>query len=404
MRVRSQRNGGDEMDGRIVELAVLSTLKNIMNEYNTRLEEIKKDILYSVEYSFNLYNIYVVPVSKCNMVIFSGYLYPVYDIKEQELLDKTAFLDKNELFVEDIFINEDISKVLALDGQKFSGIIAADSGLYEAEFQLRINNEYFQKIENLYMLTERNKIPWRTLNIPYITKFMSVYLIKAEDGFFESEEILAVDYNLALNYKKDYILCWNVKKSEFIPDETVKPTEERLIYEYSVNTDIYRKYLADLQEGDVFSSHIINNEQLKFITDKKINGSLILWEIMDKLDPELLKYLEYTMYGNEINMEYKRHNLYDIEEIEELILSFEDIDGIKLKKIYLDLEEDKILKKVDLNKFLWEEFKIKDKRTRIYLDFEYKESFLSGELISYILSDLELKYKEFEFLALKKGE
>jgi hypothetical protein len=392
------------MKGQLKELAVLNTLKNIRNEYNMRLEQIKNDIFCSVEYSFNFYNIYAVPVLKHDMVMFDSFLYPlINNPEEQNLFDREAFSDKNELFVEDIFIEEELSKILEFDGGNFSGIIVTDLGLFEAEFQLRVNGKYFKAIENLYMLTERNKISWRTLNIPYITKFMSVYLVKTEDRFFESSEITVIDYNLDLNYKKDYILCWNVKKNMCIPGEMVKPAEERLIYEYTVNTDIFGKYLADLDEGEIFSSHVISNEQLKFITDKKITKNLMLWEITGGLNSELLKYLEYPVYGNEINREYKKYNLYNTEDIEEIISNFKNTEDIKLNKVFSGFSDEKIIKIVDLNGFLKEEFKIKGKQTPVYLDLEYKKTYLSNEIISYILSELELRYKEFKFSVLESG-
>ena len=130
---------------------------------------------------------------------------------------------------------------------------------------------------------------------------------------------------------------------------------------------------------------------------------MILWEIKSKLDTELLKYLEYYIYDNEIYEENKKYNLYNIEEIEEFILKLKGIKDIKLKKVYFDHGKKEILEKIKFNKFLREEFEIKGKRNKIYIELEYKESYLSNEIVSYILSELELKYKEFAFFALKRG-
>ena len=84
-------------------------------------------------------------------------------------------------------------------------------------------------------------------------------------------------------------------------------------------------------------------------------------------------------------------------------MKLKGIKDIKLKKVYFDHGKKEILEKIKFNKFLREEFEIKGKRNKIYIELEYKESYLSNEIVSYILSELELKYKEFAFFALKRG-
>ena len=51
--------------------------------------------------------------------------------------------------------------------------------------------------------------------------------------------------------------------------------------------------------------------------------------------------------------------------------------------------------------FLKEEFEMKTKREKIYLEFDFKQNYLKQEIISYIAAVLNYRNKDFEFLALE---
>ena len=392
------------MEKQILELVTLHTFREIKNELDTRLFNVANNVLNSIEYSFDSYDIYTVPIEKSEINIFENYFYPMIlkDLGEKELLDSNNFLE-NGMLVETIFIKENITKIKEIDGTVFEGTIETDKGIYEAKFEFRVKNEYFNVLEKLYILTEKNKIPWKPINNPYITKFVSVYLVDIQKEYWSSEKVSDITFELGdldINYERNYILCWNIKEKIFETEELVKPTQEQLTYEYNVKTDISRKYLVNLDEGEIFSSYIVNNEELKFIVEEKIGDKVILWEILEKVNRELEKYLEYRIFGNETNAE-KKSVLYDINEISEILENLKDIENIELMGVFSELGNKETREKIKLNNFLKEEFEIKNKREKIYLELKYDVSYITDEIMSYILSVLEMQSKEFEFLAIK---
>ena len=394
------------MEAGLMKMTVLATFNNIRSEYIGKLSNIKSGILNSIEYNFKEYNIYTVPVKREDLKIYEGYLYPISTnyLKKADLLNKDIFMEEGGLHLEEFFVKENFDKITALNNQTVQGIIATDNGLFGAKFQFRINKEYFERTEELYKITEKNKIFWRTLNIPYIMKFVSVYLVEIDDeDYWDSKEIISIDYNKNFTYEQNCVLCWNIRQVECEMNEMVKPTEERLIYEYFINTDINRRFLMTVPEGgEVLASYIMSYEQIKFITDKKMNNKMVLWEMLDRLDIELEKYLDYKIYSNENIKAERRKLLTDTEQIKEIIHSLNDTADVKLTGIYTENENRDILSGIRFNSFLEEEFQIKGKRESIYLEFKYDESYLAGEIIGYIQSELELQYKDFEFLALKQ--
>lgn len=392
------------MEKRLIEMVTAATFAGIENEYTEKLFNIKNNILNSIEYGFKEYNIYAVPVRREDLKIYEGYLYPMSldYMKKSDLLNKEMFLKENGLYLEDFFVKENFENITALNNESVHGIIATDNGLFGAEFQFRINNEYFKKTEELYKITEKNKISWRSLNIPYIKKFVSVYLVKVDDeDYWNSKEIISVDYNKNFAYEQNYVLCWNIRQLEYEVSEMVKPTEERLIYEYLLDSDINRKYLMNSENGEVLASYIMNYEQIKFVTDKRADSKTVFWEILNNLDDELAKYLDYKVYSNENDNIQRKNLLSDPEQIRDVVSSLKGITDIRLIDVYTKAGNRETEEKIKFNSFLEEEFQIKGKRDKIYLDFEYKKSYLTDEITGYILSELDLQFKDFEFLALK---
>ncbi len=374
------------MEAGLMEAITLITFNNIRNEYIEKLAAVKNDILNSIEYNFKEYNIYTVPIKREDLKIYEDYLYPVSTnyLKKADLLNKNIFMEEDGLYLEEFFVKEDFDKITTLNNQTVHGIIATDNGLFRAKFQFRINKEYFEKTEELYKITEKNKISWRTLNIPYITKFISVYLVEVEDeDYWDSKEIFSIDYDKNFSYEQNCVLCWNIRQIEYEAGEMVKPTEERLIYEYFINADINRRYLMVSPEGgEVLASYIMNYEQIKFITDKKVNNKIIFWEILGRLDTELEKYLNHKIYSNENIKREKRKLLTDTEQIKKMVYSLHDTDDIELAGIYMESENRNILSGIRFNSFLEEEFQIKGKRESIYLDFKHGDSYLTRDIIT----------------------
>ena len=383
----------------LLELVTLQAFGGLKNEINERLSNIEYNLLNSVEYSFDTYEIYTVPIRKEDIHIFELNFKPMLDQKSE--IDRYNFLEEKRIFIEDIFVKESLDKIVNLDGEIIDGVIETELGKFPAKFELSINRKYIDKIEKLYRITEKNKVLWQTVNIPYITKFISAYLIEVDENFFYSEKIESVKYDLNLGYERNYVLCWNILIAEFEPDELVKPTEEQITYEYTIETNVNRKYLADLEDGEVLAVFIEENRGLKFVVEKKIENKMVVWEILDEINFELEKYLEYKIYSNK-KSEYKKKKIfYTVNDIQEKIKSLIDIENISLNDVYYDSDKSTLLL-FDLNEFIKEEFEIKNKRDKLYLDLNYENDYLCNEIISYVISELLLQSKEFEFLVLIK--
>ena len=380
------------------------TLGEVNEELNRKFFDLRNKIFNSVEYSYDEYNIYGTVISKDELKIFENNFYPVIpeDLNVVDLLEEINF-SKGEIFVENLFLKESLGEIKELENRPVSGVIKTDTGEYKATFRLVSDKRYFNKIETLFRITEKNKINYKVINIPYISKFMSVYLTDYDKDILKSSKIKEIIYDLDVPVLRGHILCWNIKEKEFDSEEYIKPAEEILTYEYKVKIPLDRKYLLNIEKGELMLSYLENHETLVFVTGEKTGHRLKIWEILDKADSETEKYLSYKVYSNEMHVQDSGNILYYKESVAEFVDNLGVKDDIVLSDIKFEPgENEREMELLNFMSFLKEEFEMKNKRSKVYLKFDFVDDYLKTEIISYIITALNYQNKDFEFSVLEE--
>lgn len=380
------------------------TLGEINEELNRKFFDLRNKIFNSVEYSYDEYNIYGTIISKDELKIFENNFYPVIpeDLNMVDLLEEINFSD-GEIFVENFFLKESLGVIKDLGNRPVSGVIKTDTGEYKATFRLVSDKRYFNKIETLFRITEKNKINYKVINIPYISKFMSVYLTDYDKDILKSSKIKEIIYDLDVPVLRGHILCWNIKEKKFDSEEYIKPAEEILTYEYKVKIPLDRKYLLNIEKGELMLSYLEDHETLVFVTGEKTGDRLKIWEILDKADSETEKYLSYKVYSNEMHAQDSKNILYYKESVAEFVDNLGVKDNIVLSDIKFEPGgNEREMELLNFMSFLKEEFEMKNKRSKVYLKFDFVDDYLKTEIISYIITALNYQNKDFEFSVLEE--
>lgn len=393
------------MKNELAQEVIKYTFGEVNEELNIKFNELQNKIFNSMEYSYDGYDIYGTVINKEELKIFENNFHPVIpeDLNIIDLLEEMNF-SNDEIFVENIFLKESLEVIENLKNKHINGTIRTNTGEHKATFRLESNNRYLKKIETLLKITEKNKINYKITNIPYISKFMSVYLTDYDKNILKAEKIEEITYDMNVPIIREHILCWNIKEKEFESVEYVKPTEEILTYEYKLKIPLDKKYLLNLENGELMLSYIENSETLVFVAVEKIGSNLKIWEILDKINSETEKYLTYKVYSNEEYSGKRGNILYHKASIVEFIDNLSGKDDVALSDIKFEMNEnDKEMKLMNFMPFLKEEFELKDKREKIYLKFNFKQGYLKKEIISYITAALNYRNKDFEFLVLEEA-
>jgi len=89
-----------------------------------------------------------------------------------------AMKEKKPFFLYTCFIGEDYLELkrLAEEERIFHGILESEQGETAADFILRPNTAYRKQLEDLYPMSVVNRVPWRSVNVPYLHKQTNRFL------------------------------------------------------------------------------------------------------------------------------------------------------------------------------------------------------------------------------------
>lgn len=142
-----------------------------------------------------------------------------------------------------------IQKFLAK--KRIGGRIYTDAGDYPAEFTVGRNEVYLREISHLYEVFVSNGIPWQTVNVPYLYKFVDVYLEKLPEEITPTQKILKIEPDLeefAQWAHDNYIPIWNIRKLKMDSVGFPVPCEDHKGYEHTISIREYGNehvYLID---------------------------------------------------------------------------------------------------------------------------------------------------------------
>jgi len=155
-----------------------------------------------------------------------------------------------------LFLQCDALEVQAIFQKKksYTGVLKARTN-YNLTIQLEPCKRYLSKVEALYHLFMKNGIPWKTVNAPYLFKMADVVITELPAELPDNEQVSHLlmdfgDYNTAVRY--DMIPIWNVRHLMLDSVGFPIPCGDYENYEHVISIRGYGKehaYLVDDQTG-----------------------------------------------------------------------------------------------------------------------------------------------------------
>ncbi len=172
----------------------------------------------------------------------------VYDMAEiRKRIRKDGCCPVKTFFMEYDYLG--IEKLLA-EG-KAMGLVVTSGGEYPVEFAIKRNGEYLGEVSHLYKVFIGNGIPWQTVNMPYLYKFVDLFLTGIPEGITEADTVLRIEPDLgeyAPWAHENYLPVWNIKKVEMDSVGFPVPCEDHKGYEHTISVKEYGNdhvYLVD---------------------------------------------------------------------------------------------------------------------------------------------------------------
>lgn len=400
-----------EVDDRILfRKTSLKTFEYLVTNLEKRMEDFEAKILDSTISQEDNMNIVTMIVPKDDFYLYEERFSPVLpsDEIEKKLLE---ILDTEEKIYKKIVLNTDRDKFLGLEEIEINGTAHIEEKEYSFTFKLEKDNEYMEKVKEIYEVFGLNGMKWKTLNTPYFNK---IFKLKIKDYDREILEALKkVDGNIKIVIEKnelerywmeDYILVWNIIRMSMMGNGEIQPTKDRIHYEHTLFFNNIRNiYLCP--DKDIYIYYIQRiGTGFRIVTDENREMKWEFIKISDTDEKVCEKKLGLPVFSNRMNLSFinkiKMENdirLRNLGEIKRIVNSFTDVTSrIELINVEVTDHEKKYVATNDLNPFMIDEFKLKGENSNIYLYFrELKRDVHIKEIMDFIISELQIYFPEY---------
>ncbi|TYQ16930.1 UNVERIFIED_CONTAM: hypothetical protein Cloal_3511 [Acetivibrio alkalicellulosi] len=392
---------------------VFSNLIDYQEVANRSLEE---RVFNEIEDRERRYDIFVTVNNIENVDPVDEFLFPIIpeDLEEKEynMGEVSQKLYKKEdvtLFT--LFMNCDYLKIKEILRSKktYIGEIVTDKQSYPIKIRLEQNLKYIDEIERLYIIFQKNSMPWKTVNNPYANKFFDVVMTECEGILDAGEMIKEIKVNLEEyeRYKQIGVIpLWNVKRISMKNDGFPMPAIDKVNFEHIISLKkigVDDGYLVDEDEKVV--KYIMRTEDnLNIVSPEEKAGAWNVLKIAGQ-GKEQPRKLEYELISNSrkksfINNFIQKHAtlIRTRGEIARIVSSFEVSDYFEL--VGIEILDSKSKKGItyDMNSFIVDDIRIANDKKVMSLKFSAikKESIIIYDILSFLISEIQMYFPEYE--------
>lgn len=330
---------------------------------------------------------------------------PVYEISDvREKLKEngkfrltTVFLQCDALEIKEIFKNQ----------ESYTGMLKAGEE-YQVSIKLEPSSRYLNEVEHLYHLFMKNGIPWKTINAPYLFKMADIFItnLPAEINDEAAVTNFGADFGIYNHYVHyDMIPIWNVchLKLESVGFPVACSDHEN--YEHVISIRDYGTEHAYLVEEKAGIRSVRQSGEKLLVTGKVANSKK--WDvymIRSGMDRKIDRYTYPVMENLRKDGFAERYQgrtgqlVKTKGELERFIRGFGLEDYIEYQDCALKEKALVTQETYPMNFFMEDEIRDRKgkKQLTIYFKPKGKETWLLRDLASFITSEVQELYPEYE--------
>lgn len=298
-----------------------------------------------------------------------------------------------------VFLQADAAVLRKLEKEMrhFRGTIYTQTEEYRTEVRLVRNQSYQTQIAGLYPLFENNGIKWKTVNMPYLSKFYDVQVLRSDCSDRETIQRFQIDFEEYARYVRyDVIPVWNVRflseKTGAYPDLAL----DRVHYEHCIYRSHFlegREYLV-AEEGIRLWDIFLQDGDMHIVCEEKNPRA---WKLMEVNQKALKGVNEFPVYQNGAREALPVNCIHTKAEIKRFLdcLSCDDLalEDVVIKN---DLDATEV-KTYSMDAFIEDEIRTCKNRQALVFRFRAKDPghYLNYDLMSYLISRVQWELPEF---------
>lgn len=426
--IRDRLNKMEDLEQRRV-------LKNLMTgvflnlvEYQEELNrQIEQRVFDEVENQEAKYELHITLIDREDYDPIHEFLRPMlYSDLNNQMLDITgvAELVRNggEIPLFSLFLEMETKQIWELISSQriFKGTMVTNAGTYPLFFKLKQNLSYVNEIEKLYQSFMLNGMNWRTVNLPYIYKFVDCVLVGGEGEPALHEEIKEIVVSLEeydVFKRSGVIPLWNLERISQRNTGFPMPAIDRINFEHTLSLrqeGAQHGYLVDASEADV--RYILRSEdRLVIVTPRNESGE---WGLVKIIKPSMtnLTHFPYPVFSNRRNEQFtvrlaenRGRIIRSKAEILRIVHSLEASEGIELVDIEIrepsknsEMLSASSSMTYPLNPFVSEGIRTNYGKPVMNLAFRLETNgnrklpkFLEADVLSYIVAEIQTYFPDY---------
>ncbi|OAB45493.1 normocyte-binding protein [Paenibacillus glacialis] len=409
----------DLQQRRMLKNMMTSVFLNLVEYQDDLNRKLERRVFDEIEGNEGNHDVFTALCPREELDPIHEFLYPMIpQDTEATVIDMKCIVDalsqKEEVLLTTVFLecNYSIIKQLLNSDRKFKGELVTSKGRYNVQVRLKQNRVYQDEIEKLYHVFITNGLPWRTVNHPYIHKFVDVMLTACDGELAETEEISEVTVHLEEyeSFKRmNLIPLWNIQKLELKTGGFPIPAEDRVNYEHVLplrKTGIRHGYLVDGDEEDIRYIKRTQDE----ITIVSPRDKSDIWHLLQLAEPveTVIGKLYYDVISNRrvdgFIGKYRHKQDQRVRSKGEIIRMIQSFEQSKiLELVDHEIDESGVDHSVtyELNPFVNDHVRSEQGKARLLLRFRSREvrgnsQFISEDLMSFLVSEIQLAFPEYK--------
>lgn len=416
--IRTQIQSLENLQERVAFKSLMEQVFLALYETNEKMyRDLEERVQEELTYSVNQYLVRTGLIERDYFDISHHLMAPMEEadlqVPEYNFADIREAIEKQGSFsLKKVMLRCDYLQIQRIwsDDPEFHGHIKTNQSQNPREVTVKLqkNTHYLKKLGQLYRLFIKNGIPWQTLNTPYLYKIADVVLTELPEEFDETEIITDIQIDFGA-YKSvicgDLIPVWNIKKLRLDGTGFPVPCEDRQNFEHIISLHKHGSQHAYLAEDDPDVLSVRRKEDKLFITSGA--GASKKWDVycIRNSSDRSLDYYTYPVMQNQRAETFLERfqrkcgqNVKTRAELARFINGF----GLEDYVIYQDCriqEEFKTPRETySMNTFIEDE--IRDRRYQkklvLYFNAGSKEPWLQRDIASFIVSEVQCVYPEYE--------
>nr|WP_154896939.1 normocyte-binding protein [Paenibacillus xylanexedens] len=295
----------------------------------------------------------------------------------------------------------------------FGGEIVTDDGKHSITVRLKPSNVYISKVEELYQVFRKNSLPWKSVNAPYIHKFVDCILVGSDDKDQWNPQHTVKELSIHLeefeSYKRtNMVPLWNIQKLDMKTGGFPVPASDRINYEHVLplrKTGTEHGYLVD---GD--ESHIRyikrSEEEITIVSPLEKSDS---WTVLKVAGPVATRIgrMDFPLFSNNKREgfagKYARQEGRSVRskgEIARMVHAFQAAEGLELEEVQVVAPGPALGITYPLNGFVSDHVRVEADKHRMILRFskhgiQPEQAIFLDDLLSFLVAEIQLAFPEY---------